>query len=384
VSASATQFGMNAEIRQRMAQAEQEKKRLEQEMQAITARAQAAEAAEKERMEKERMDKQALIDTVKSAQEEELRQLREQMETFKDQADAKAKEVWRLCTAQSAQAAGNAGHEHMLRLLHYISAFSPPGSIRRVRCSLVTRALQVADSDLYTFSPEECQRLMLENIELKRAMTMLDDLLKHQVCMRQSCQARSLGWPHLSVPYRSSPSLPFCASPFCCQLAGLLTSPDEGARFGMVAKGELDIQVLRNLGLKKLPTTKQVETGLTEEQLRWTLEVEAWGLAIIGAEQSAETILPWLEPDSAFIGDGAGKYVEVREEMEVFVQKKKSMKLQTGEIRVHQPPPITKDPKFFNALKKHVRPNVAKKIMEYIMETYNEYMANTHAAVRTA
>ena len=199
--------------------------------------------------------------------------------------------------------------------------------------------------------------------------------------MRQSCQARSLGSPHISVPYCSSPVLPFCPSPFCCQLRGLLERPDEGARFGMVVKGELDYQVLRNLGLKKLPTSEQLATGnLTEEQYRWTQEVEAWGEAIIGANQREETILPWLEVDSAFIRDKDGYFDKVREEMEVFVQEKITLK--TGQVLPR--PPITKDPKFFNALKKHVRPNVATKIMEYIMETYNEYMANTHAAVRTA
>ena len=39
------------------------------------------------------MDKQMLIDTVTGAQDEEIRQLKEQMEKFKHQADAKAKEV---------------------------------------------------------------------------------------------------------------------------------------------------------------------------------------------------------------------------------------------------------------------------------------------------
>ena len=71
---------MNAEIRKRMAEAEQEKKRLEQEMHSAA-------------IEKERMDRQKLIDLVKAAQDDEIRQLKEQMETFKNQADAKAKEV---------------------------------------------------------------------------------------------------------------------------------------------------------------------------------------------------------------------------------------------------------------------------------------------------
>ena len=153
----------------------------------------------------------------------------------------------------------------------------------------------------------------------------------------------------------------------------------------MVTKGELDSQVLWKHGLKQLPTKKQKEAGhFTEEQLQWTQEVEAWSEAIIGAEPRESTILPWLELDSAFIGDGAGKYIKIREEVEVFIQKKMQMKLPTGEIRFYQSPPITKDPKFFNALKKHVRPDAAKKIMEYIMEMCNEYMENTHAAVRTA
>ena len=66
-----------------------------------------------------------------------------------------------------------------------------------------------------------------------------------------------------------------------------------------------------------LPTKKQTEAGdVTEEQVRWSLEVGAWSEAIIGAEPRDDTILPWLELDSAFIGDGAGKYVKVREEME--------------------------------------------------------------------
>ena len=50
-----------------------------------------------------------------------------------------------------------------------------------------------------------------------------------------------------------------------------------------------------------------------------------------------------------------------------------TLKMPDGSVRTSQAPPVTLDPKFFLALKKHVkRPDQARKIMEYIMETFNE------------
>ena len=53
----------------------------------------------------------------------------------------------------------------------------------------------------------------------------------------------------------------------------LLEHGEEERRFGIHTKGELDKQKLRKLGLKQLPSMKQINDGdRTEEQVRWCLE----------------------------------------------------------------------------------------------------------------
>ena len=56
-----------------------------------------------------------------------------------------------------------------------------------------------------------------------------------------------------------------------------------------------------------------------------------------------------------------------------------------GSVRTQQPKPVTYHPKFFLALKKEVKkPDQARKIMKYIMETYNEINEHTDQAVRVS
>ena len=53
----------------------------------------------------------------------------------------------------------------------------------------------------------------------------------------------------------------------------LLEHGEEERRFGIHTKGELDKQKLRKLGLKQLPSMKQInDDNRTEEQVRWCLE----------------------------------------------------------------------------------------------------------------
>ena len=203
---------------------------------------------------------------------------------------------------------------------------------------------EVKDSGMHVFSEEEFEQLARENHELKGLTTMLDDILKHQ-------------------------------------LHPLLER--EGERFCIITKGELDRDYIRRLGLTQLPTQKQMAEGCTDKQQQWAFEVEAWAAALIGAEPYEATILPWLDTNAAFIRDPkTGRFTSIREEVTVHVPKKVTLKMPDGSVRTSQAPPVTLDPKFFLALKKHVkRPDQARKIMEYIMETFNEVNEHTDQAV---
>jgi hypothetical protein len=169
-------------------------------------------------------------------------------------------------------------------------------------------------------------------------------------------------------------------------MSPLLEHGEEERRFGILTKGELDKQKLRKLGLKQLPSMKQINDGdTTEEQVRWCLEVEAWTMAIIGSADNAgqELILPQLDTLSGhdFIKDKEGHYAEIREEKMVIMQQKLEMKNQNGETIYVSRPPVELDPKFFTALKKHVTLSAARKIMKYIMEVCNETMKHAEQAV---
>ena len=130
---SSTQLSMQTELRQRVAEAEQEKQRLQQELQSLTAAASGrgsragASVAERERVERE----ERLIKVVNDAHAEEIQKLQKKIDTCMAQADAKDKEV--------------------------------------------------KDSGMHVFSEEEFEQLARENHELKGLTTMLDDILKHQL-----------------------------------------------------------------------------------------------------------------------------------------------------------------------------------------------------------
>jgi len=178
-----------------MAEMEQEKQRLAQEVQALAASGQAAEADR----EAEQRSKQNIIDAVEAANAEERRELENKVKQYEEMLAQKDKEVitalaqssesasWRALTSRSAPAAaGDASNARAQR--------SPCRCADDARLLLVwfvacaagsSRALQVKDvtkdSDVIVFSPDQVQRILLENDELKGVMTMLDDQLKHQV-----------------------------------------------------------------------------------------------------------------------------------------------------------------------------------------------------------